>query len=613
MTNDYKEVVLKYITGNLEEEVSSYDPQYQNIQKTTNNLYTQIASYFSSRVAYVDFIPSKNNKSQDLEYSVIACRGTLIGEEDESGAFVILDKEYNIVDVITHYSDGSLIGILYCLNVDDKGNYYAVEYSNNRYRIVLLNNIVLKPAGSNTYKAIVIDSHLIPNQYSWESMLKVFKNDGNNKYFVVGNRNNSAGMVGCELSIEDTDTWVYYTTTYEKQSAYAIFDNGFNVYWDSNSDLNFQIAVNNYGLVILTKGTGSTMIQTRYIATDNQNQNGNFIFYSNKIGYYAFCEDKDPYVNYYIYKIDLDTKENQIIQTSTGNWSSYSAIWLFKNKNSIYYDKIELDSGTTYNLSFGLIDDISSYEVELGDFTATYFLEAFCYPNVITEFNKNYVFIQNQDTLFSLDFIWNPNNYNGLPYTSSASLVPNTITIEDENEKEIFNRNIYNLSNYSNWYTASVLIPPYFLNNVQLYNTCLYSKANNLMASGNIDTTKNIYEEVNINFTNQFNIIDNDSNFENITASTKFVSSMLGRTQNRYIGKIRINYDDNTTSIKTISKNELIYTGLSTTYKIVIFVDKKINTIDLISLDEYINYKTIECSQLEQNKYYLITQDLRIE
>ena len=612
MTEDYKEYVLKYITGNLEQESSIVEPQFKNVQSVNNNLYNQIKAYFSSRVVYVDFVPSKNNKNQELNYSVLACRGQLIGESEESGAYVILDKEYNIIDIITHYSDGSLIGATYCLNVDDKGNYYAVEYSGSNYRIVLMNNLVLKPINSNTYEAIIIDKHNIPNQYSWESMIKVFKNDGNNKYFVVGNRNNNAGIVGCELEIGDTDTWTYYTSSYTKANAYAIFDNGYNVYWDSEGKVQFQIAVNNYGLILLSKGTSSNMIQTQYIVDEiPPNSQGNFIFYTNEIGYYSTSETINNLTAYTIYKVNLQNKSSSIIYYAEAPQSNYNNIWLFKNSNSIYYFKIEYNSGTDYNLYFGLIDDFIYYEKDLGTFSAESFLQAFCYPNVITEFNKNYVYIQNQNTLFSLDFIWNKNNYNGEPYISSASLIPNIITIEDENEDEIFNRNIYNLSSYSNWYTASVQIPNYFLNNETLYNALLYSKGNNILTTKNINLTKNIYEELNINFVNSFVVIDDEK--ENIYTASDILSSMLDRITNAYIGKFVINYADNTTQTKSITTSELTYSNLKTTLKFMIYTNKKINSIDLISENEAIYYKTIDCSNLELNKYYLISQDIRIE
>lgn len=614
MTEDYKEYVLKHITGNLPQESSIVQPQFEDVSVVTNNLKTQIRAYFDSIVVYADFVPSKNNKNQDLEYSVLACNGTLLGESDMSGAFVILDKEYNIVNVITHYSDGTLIGVLSCLNVDDKGNFFAIDYVGSNYRIVLMNNLVLKPAGSNTYQAIKIDTHTIPNSYSWESMLKIFKNDGDNKYFVVGNRNSSAGIVGCELTVEDNDTWKYYTSSRTKVNAYSLFDNGYNVYWDSNSELHFQIAVNFNGLIMLSKGTGTTMVETVYKGDSSFSNESNFIFYTNQIGYYASVENKDNQTFYTLYKAELETAKLITIYQEASDETLYPWFWLFKNNNGVYFLRsYRTDNDThTFNLSFGLIYNKTVYEELLGSYTASSFLNAFCYPNVITEFNRNYVYIQNQDTLFSLNFIWKSNGYNGNPYISSASLVPNYITIEDENEKEIFNRNIYNLSSYSNWYTATVQIPNYFLNNVQLYNSMLYSEGNNLLASKNIDATKNIYEELYINFTNKFNVMDKDINFENIYAASELVYSMLNRVTSRRIGKYIINYHDETTETKSIS-TDLTYDNLKTTMSLVVYTNKLIDSIDIISQDEVVLYKTINCSNLELNKYYLISFDVRIE
>lgn len=611
MTNEYKTNVMQFIFGTLPENSSIVEPQYKDVETTANNLYTQIHNYFSSRVAYVDFVPAKNVNNQEMEYSVLACRGTLTGQSDESGVFVILDRNYNIVDIITTYSDGTLIGVLYCLNVDDNGNFYSIEYTGSRYRIVLMNNLAIKPANSNTYKAIKIETHNIPNQYSWESFLKVFKNDGNNKYFAVGNRNSSAGIVGCELTIEDTKTWKYHTSTYEKSNTLSIFDNGYNVYWDSESNLHFQIAVADYGMVMLSKGTGTgttiAMKTKRYLSTDDVNQNGNFIFYSNQIGYYAYAVDEDPVEKYYIYRIDLSNKTSSLIYGDSGKYSTYDAIWLFKSNNSIFYYKIDLtNTANTYELEFAMIDNYSVYDIVLGTFYANSFINAFCYPNVLTNFNKNYIYIQNQDTLFSLNFLWSPNDYNGQPYISSSSLIPNKVGIEDENDIEIFNRNIFNLSNYGNQYTASANIPNYFLNNDNLVDATLYSKNNNLLVDASINTTKNIYEDINVNFINRFKIIDKKTNsqLENTGASALFVDAMLLRQVSAKIGKIQINYKDNTNEIKNISISSI--SGTTGNFGIAIYVNKLIKTIDLISEDETITYKTINCENLQLNKYYKI-------
>ena len=46
---------------------------------------------------------------------------------------------------------------------------------------------------------------------------------------------------------------------------------------------------------------------------------------------------------------------------------------------------------------------------------------------------------------------------------------------------------------------------------------------------------------------------------------------------------------------------------------IIVYVDKLIDNIELISNDEQTSYNKIDCSLLELNKYYKINQRVRIE
>ena len=81
--------------------------------------------------------------------------------------------------------------------------------------------------------------------------------------------------------------------------------------------------------------------------------------------------------------------------------------------------------------------------------------------------------------------------------------------------------------------------------------------------------------------------------------------------------KIKVNYKDNTNSIATLTTQNLAYTyltdGVKTTLNIMVYTNKLIDNIELLSEDETISYSTIDCSNLGLNKYYLITQDVRIE
>lgn len=615
MTNEYKENILKYITGNLESQYGIYDPQFKDIDSETNNLQTQIESYFDSIVIITDFIASKDNKNQNLDYSVVVCYGTLKGRSDTSSAFVILDENYNIVQFISKYSDNQYFGIIECINLDEKGNFYCVERKNNNLYIVELNNIVLKLENQSQFKVTKVKSYLLLsdllNRYT---TLKIFRNSSSQRYFVLSNYevNGDTTLRGISKNVSDAEeVSTIYTSEYSKSNALSLFDNGVNVYWDSNNDLHFNIAVTSNGLHMLTNDSTTTMVDTRITYDENDiSTYSNFIFYSNTIGYYATLIDNDPITTFKIYKVNLVNKTATEIYSQSSTYNSRNIMWLFKNNNGIYFEKGAYN-GVDYDLTFGLIFGVSVYETNLGTFTANSFLEAFCYPNVANFFNKNYVYIQNQDTLFSLNFDWNDANYNGLPFISYGSLVPNTVGIDDENENEVFNRNLYNLSNYSNRYTASVQIPNYSLNSDQLYTAILYSKNLNILSNKTINTIKNVYEELYINFINIFNIIDGETNIINYDGSANLVSLMLNSVVDANLNKFVINYHDGTSEIKALVNNGI--NNLKSTISLVVYTKKQIDSIDLISDNELITYHTIDCSNLELDKYYKINIDVRIE
>jgi len=613
MTNEYKENILKYITGSLQEGTPNPNPQFQDITSSTNNFYSQVSALFSGGFSYVAWVPSRNNNNQDSGYSVLVANGTLVDETVGSSLFIIIDKNYNIVQTISHYKNGDLIGEIECLNVDENGNFYGVQYKNSNYYIIELNNVTLKLSSQANYEAILKEEIQIPNAYTYTDFLKIIKDTSGDKYFALGQR--SAGLVGVHYN---SGNWNYYTTTYTKQASLSLFDNGFKVYWDSNGDLQFRIAVYDIGLTILSNGAGTVMERNTLIIRDDDvtvNNFNNFAFLNNSIGYFAetYKKQTETKDTIRIYKVDIDNDLVSLVYEQNNiTHSVYNQTWLFENNNVMYYIKVLKTSSSLYTLTFGLINDSTYYETTMGTISSSIIENSyFCYPNVINIFNRNYIYIQNQNKLFKLNFLWNSINYNGTPYTGYGSLIPFSGGIEDENDLEIFNRNLYNLTSFGNSYTATIQIPNYNLNNETLYNGLLYSKNNNLMCEKTINTTKNIYEELNVNFINQFNIINEETNIKNYNAATYLVNSMLNSSHSAYISKYRINYHDNTQEIKNMSGftiNSLVATNF-----IVVYVNKKIDSIELLSDDETTTYQIINCTNLELNKYYKITQDIRIE
>lgn len=633
MTEEYKENVLKYLTNNLLDQTGTQEPIYRNITTEDSGLYDSIHSHYQSIVIYIDFIPSKDN--QTTKYSVLAVNGQLIGQSDSSGALAILDEEYNVVDLITEYSDGQLIGTIQCINVDENGNYYLVEKTGNNYKIVLLNNITLKPVNSNVYKAIKVATYTLNPSYTISNVCKVFKNTNSDQYFVVLEDSNSY-IQAIHLTVGDPNVWKYWVSqTGEIDTGHKMFSNGYNVYWDNDGILQFQIAAYNDGLIILTKSSTSTMNSTKYVghqprSEDDYFNNFDFVFYTNKIGLYVESDVSEYTSGYYdfpfrIYKVDLENNKTTLLfanEDIAGGNSPRFQIWFLKKGNRVFYYEYGLiNTNNQYAALVGIIDvennivyDARHYGV-LGTFTESVWQYGWLYPNVIDNFNNVIVKFANQTKLFTANISWNPDTYTGLPYESISSLVPQYATIEDENEIELFDRNLYNLTTYSNGYNATIQIPNNYLNSVQLANANLYSQNNNLLVGNPINTTKNQYEEVFVNFINRFNVLNEDE--FNIEASSGLVNAMLTKSATGHLGKVKINYNDNTSEIKVLATSDLVYTqlssGVKTTLKMAVYTSKLIDNIELISEDETISYSTIDCSSMELNKYYLITQDVRID
>ena len=133
------------------------------------------------------------------------------------------------------------------------------------------------------------------------------------------------------------------------------------------------------------------------------------------------------------------------------------------------------------------------------------------------------------------------------------------------------------------------------------------------MNSDSTSWNKNIYEVVDLNFINTISVIDEDTNISYLDSAIKLNNATTdgGDTnyQNTPCTKYRINYLDGTTSIGTLVWNSINKYNKKT--QITFYVDKEINSIDLISNDETTIYLTIPI-EAEVGNYYTINQKVRI-
>lgn len=619
MTQEYKQNILEFLTGNLPENSSTVQPIFKNQKIITNNLMTDIKANYSSTITIVDFITAKNPNNQDSNMFVIAVNGTLTGESNPSGAFVIVNENYEYVDIITHYKDGTIINQIECVNITENGEFYYIDkISSTSYGIKLINNIAIKPVGSNVYQANLIENYSIPmyGSYTWKEFYKVFRNEVGNKFCLVGSRIGQTETVICDYTIE-TNSWQYSIyTNGTKAWEYAKFDNGYRVFWDSENNLNFQIAFCNNGLRIISKLGTSPMTQKLYLTYISTNAHNNFIFYSNEIGYCSYITTAGSTDTFNLYKIDMTNEVYTSVYTDEAPNSSYNSLWLFKNDNQIFYKHLARYSLTIYFLNFGFINDVVNYLNSFGAINVTANVETTSlYSNVVTMYNKISAYIQNQDKNYSIEFNWDKDGYNGQPFISSGSLQPGAISITDNNNVEIFNRNLTQLTNYSNFYIATTQIPYFDLNESQIHKATLLSKNINELVPATLDLTKNIYEELNINFTNTFRVIANG--IEDLICASDFTSAMLQRQVSAKATKCKVYYlKDENYDIINIDTSSLVYTNLKTTYTIQVTVpeDKVLSHLDLVSEDTTITYFVYNCREynLEEGTY-TFTFDVRID
>lgn len=204
------------------------------------------------------------------------------------------------------------------------------------------------------------------------------------------------------------------------------------------------------------------------------------------------------------------------------------------------------------------------------------------------------------------------NGYNGQPYYSVNSLVPKYVNLYSNNSL-IFSRNLYNITKQNNQSMSSVEIPNTYLNDTSITKNNLISETNLLMNQNNQQWNKNIYEVVDINFLNTIRVIDEDTGEEYLESAIKLNEATtdggISNYQNTPCNKFRINYNDDSTSI-----HNLVWTSIDDTHKetlITFYVDKAINSIDLISNDETTIYLKIPV-EVEVGKYYSISQKIRI-
>lgn len=627
MTEDFKEKVLKYLTGNLEENTGIDEPQFQTAETITNNLYQYMINNFDEGGVIpniIDIIKSNQNENY-------LCYGKSSDSNDnEYGFMIILDSEFQIIQSTNEYTSGTKMRPFLKLNQGIDGSFFGVDTTGsltNNNRFIILNNILSKLDTQEEYQFVMKRTYNFPSgTTNFLSVIDIIKNNNEGKYFMYGNVFNSSYNfipMGLELVINvgSTNEWNQYKSTLVDGYNYMV-DGGW-VSWDSEGNINMLIACSYDGTqsksFIFTQGTSNNLIIKN---TYQINNSSDYVILKTVI-----LSENNFYV---LVRFDANSSQTNNTQTVVYRIFNNEILEIYRSE---LYTVIQAASLLTYGFKTDYINAYFWYSTKTDDGYAFYgglvnnnnvYTTLIAEPDdfyaltLQTTFNQYNLFsftLQSSNTMYVVSFIYNQFNYNGESYENINCMMPNSGILYDENNKMIFARNLYNKNINGNTTVSTIEIPNTFLNNITIAKKELISETNLILNSDTNSFTKNIYENVDINFFNTL-IMKNNNNpsnpIINNTGASRLNNSIsnLMDYDNTIANKIRINYLDNTNEIKSIG-TPTITNGVAT-YTITIYVPKAITNIEIISNDENTSYQTIT-GTFNINKYYTLTQNVRVE
>lgn len=622
MTQDYKDKLLEYLTGNLTIESGDDYPNFnENVEVLDKNIADNIESILSEseNAQYVIALGKLYNEI----YANYLIYGYYYDGTNYYGFIYLVDNDFNEIQMITTLESGTKLFPITALNQAEDNNIYGLTFNIGEYemisKVLLFNNIFSSGLISGEYTAILRNDYVVPYNYNQAPYRqnRIIKSPDGATYYIVLSEDGKEKIIRFTINVGSSNEWLVATIPY---AFYARFD------------------------VKLDKSSGEEVL--KFYGVDSANPSS---YYEYSVNGETATQTKKiqlPYIAQFlsqVYVKDLNNIYAFIIYTTVGK----AGIYKIKDNSlqPIYEFNLE-PSGQTYKICYGVLFEINNgmffylnkkgtYEStvylgyiktnntfimeEIGEyegqdvFSSLYQYVDFYYKSNYNLVNLYVPFYSTTNTTKKITFDYNSINYNGTSYSDTTSLSPSKARLYNSNNKMIFARNLYNKVINANTTISTLNIPNTNLNDVTIYNQSLVGETNYVLMNNQEEITKNIYENLNINFYVTLRMINNnDPNNQifNQVGSNRINSSVsdIKDYNNAKVTKIRINYGDETTKIQDITFD---YVNEAYT-EFMIYVNKSITSIDFISNDENTIYNTIR-PELEIGKYYKISQSVYVD
>lgn len=626
----------KYITGNIDEQIGSNIPIFDNNSSDIeNNIMQDINIKLFERENATNVLLL--GKIYNNKYSNLLLYGFYETDDGYYGFIYLVDTNLKEIALLTEFSSGTKIFPIIALNQDENNYIYGLSYNLNENapttRVLLLNNIFTSNQLTGTYSVILRNSYIVPNSNityrpGVYNQCMITKLQGEATYYIVlyavGTGNTA--LIEFKINVGSSNEWNVYTipgmvdrvkyalVPYNNNGTMEIHYYSIDIYDSYNPTYNeYMLREETLSLV------NSIQINTNVFFAHSQ------VFYKNINEIYMVINATVEH-KIYLYKIvgnNLITIWETELEPNEDNQYYLATLYLFMVNDVVFCNFRKIYTAHDIRQSVGIIQDDVMYFSNVVNSTISYIPDLYNYVDlyVIPNYNLINIYIPKYDsqvTTHKLSMVYNTTNYNGNEYEDVNSLIPDNSIIYNEDNEMIFARNLYDRTIYNSSSTSTLEIPNTLLNNDTISQSDLIGETNKVLISDSGNITKNIYEKLYINFINTINVIDEDNNVlyqetasninSNINSSLNVDNTLMN---NKKIAKMMINCEDATCLSRLIQLtqiNDTQYTIEGTFY-----VDNNIDTIDIVSYDETFKYLTIDGSNLEVGKTYTFSQSLRIE
>lgn len=621
MTQEYKDYILDYLTGNKTDTPLVDTPQIENAGTITNNYRDYLYDKYGS-FQYGGII-QPNNSNKLLMYCVLT-----MGSGSSSyyqSVILLLDENYNILDSIDSYASGTPFKWLKELQYDEATNrLYGIEdtrattTSNPSYRFIMLDNPIMNYELKGEMSCSIRRSYSFPSTYNSMDISGrrvLYKDPNGSNYLILGTIPNETLLAYLKLTINvgAANEWSQYTIAFN-----GTINNSF-VNW-TNGEPYAETYCSDFYIYKLQNGVVSELGNFDPSSMGSRNKVlFDVIAYSQGHAYISISNYNSSYTiaSAIIYKYSNGTLTE--IYNDGGN-SKYGLtinhIRLAYFNNIPFVVRAVAISQNYYDIYIGMLTNDTLTETKIVENERSY--STYIMTSQISTkrvYNLYTIGIQNQNYVYRAMVVYNVDNYNGASGISVLSGVPHSMRLYAE-DAIVFARNLYNMRINANTITSILEVPNTYLNNTTITGEDLYSKNNNVLDQQTETINTNIYETLYINTNDTWNMINRNDPLEPLTnkvGATRLVNSTAQQLDynNAKCGVFRVvtsgGYYDRYINPSDISYDDGVYT-----YSFNFYGNPSITQIQILSYDKETIYCTYDIST-QAGKTYTYTQEVTIE